>query len=262
MKADSSPTGRRKRSRRTRTSPTSFSARRCRHEIAKDKQVLLEVEAINTFRGPAHILRGVTLSVGDDEVVSLVGRNGAGRTTIIESITGLLPVRSGHIRFRGEDITKLPPHKRAKRGIGYAPENSGIFPELTVAENLMISRWLSDKTARGAAGGVDAEAQALTVFPEVAKFLERPGLNLSGGQKKMVSIARAMALAPVVVRRFRDAVMMIKGLGISLLLAESNLTSAAAIADRLYVIDRGEIIFQGTPKEALANENVMRTLRG
>ena len=235
--------------------------------------MLLEVEAINTFRGPAHILRAVTLSVGDGEVVSLVGRNGAGRTTIIESITGLLPVRSGHIRFRGEDITKLPPHKRAKRGIGYAPENSGIFPELTVAENLMISRWLSDKTARG---GVDAEAQALTVFPEVAKFLGRPGLNLSGGQKKMVSIARAMALAPslmildeafeglapVVVRRFRDAVMMIKGLGISLLLAESNLTSAAAIADRLYVIDRGEIIFQGTPKEALANESVMRTLRG
>src|SRR6516225_2835118 len=256
MKADSSLTGRQKRSGRTRTSPTSFSARRYRPEIAKDKQVLLEVEAINTFRGPAHILRGVTLGVGDGEVVSLVGRNGAGRTTIIESITGLLPVRSGQIRFRGEDITKLPPHKRAKRGIGYAPENSGIFPELTVAENLMISRWLSDKTARGAAGGVEAEAQALTVFPEVAKFLGRPGLNLSGGQKKMVSIARAMALAPslmildeafeglapVVVRRFRDAVMMIKGLGISLLLAESNLTSAAAIADRLYVIDRGPTV--------------------
>ena len=96
--------------------------------------MLLEVEAVNTFRGPAHILRGVTLEVGDGEVVSLVGRNGAGRTTIIESITGLLPVRSGRIRFRGEDITRLPPHKRAKRGIGYAPENSGIFPDLTVAE--------------------------------------------------------------------------------------------------------------------------------
>src|ERR671935_2644363 len=194
MKASSSPTGRRRRSGRTGTSPTFFSALRFR--LAKDKHVLLEIEGITTFRGPAHILRGVSLEVGDGEVVSLVGRNGAGRTTIIESITGLLPVRSGRIRFRGEDITKLPPHRRARRGIGYAPENSGIFPELTVAENLMISRWLSDKTARGASGAVDAEAQALTVFPEVRKFLTRPGLNLSGGQKKMVSIARAMALAP------------------------------------------------------------------
>ncbi len=238
--------------------------------------MLLEVDNINTFRGPAHILRDVSLNVGDNEVVSLVGRNGAGRTTIIESIVGLLPVRSGCIRFHDKDITNLPPHRRAKFGIGYAPENAGIFPELTVAENLMISRWLSTKTERGAAEHVDAEEQALKVFPEVEKFLSRPGLNLSGGQKKMVSIARAMALAPslmildeafeglapVVVKRFREAVLMIKGMGISLLLAESNLTSAAAIADRLYVIDRGEIIFQGVPKEALGNENVMRTLRG
>src|SRR5437773_11835025 len=153
--------------------------------------MLLEVDDINTFRGPAHVLRGVSIAVDNDEVVALVGRNGAGRTTIIESITGLLAVRSGRIRFRDADITGLPPHRRAQCGIGYAPENSGIFPDLTVAENLMISRWLSDKTARGAAGGVDAEAQALTVFPEVEKFLSRPGLNLSGGQKKMVSIARA-----------------------------------------------------------------------
>src|SRR5919201_2752782 len=177
MKGSSSPTGHRRRSKRTGTSPAFFLVLRSRQ--AKDKHVLLEIEGINTFRGPAHILRGVSLEVGDGEVVSLVGRNGAGRTTIIESITGLLPVRSGRIRFRGEDITKLPPHKRARRGIGYAPANSGIFTELTVAENLMISRWLSDKTARG---GVDAEARALTVFPEVGKFLSRPGLNLSGGQ--------------------------------------------------------------------------------
>jgi ABC-type branched-subunit amino acid transport system ATPase component len=138
--------------------------------------VLLEVDKINTFRGPAHVLRGVSLNVDDVEVVSLVGRNGAGRTTIIESITGLLPVRSGSIRFRGEEITKLPPHRRAKRGIGYAPENSGIFPELTVAENLMISRWLSNKTARGASQHVDAEGEALTVFPEVRQFMSRQGL--------------------------------------------------------------------------------------
>jgi branched-chain amino acid transport system ATP-binding protein len=242
----------------------------------KDKRVLLDVDGVNTFRGPAHVLRGVSLTVEDGEVVSLLGRNGAGRTTIIESITGLLPVRSGKIRFRDAEITGLPPHRRARLGIGYAPENSGIFPELTVAENLMISGWVSEKTARGSAAGVDALSRALTVFPEVRQLMSRQGLNLSGGQKKMVAIARAMALAPslmildeafeglapAVVKRFRDAVLMIKGMGISLLIAESNLVSASAIADRLYVIDRGAIIFQGTPKDALANEEVMQALRG
>ncbi|HEX9323602.1 MAG TPA: ABC transporter ATP-binding protein [Xanthobacteraceae bacterium] len=236
--------------------------------------MLLEVKDINTYRGPAHILRGVSINVDADEVVALVGRNGAGRTTIIESITGLLPVRSGEIRFRDEEITSLPPHRRAKRGIGYAPENSGIFPELTVAENLMISRWLAAKRERGADG--DTEARVFAVFPEVRQLVARQGLNLSGGQKKMVAIARAMALAPyllildeafeglapVVVKRFREAVMNIKAMGISLLIAESNLTSAAAIADRLYVVDRGEIVFQGTPQQALADEEVMRALRG
>jgi branched-chain amino acid transport system ATP-binding protein len=242
----------------------------------KDKRVLLDVDGVNTYRGPAHVLRGVSLTVDDGEVVSLLGRNGAGRTTIIESIVGLLPMHSGRIRFHGEDITGLPPHQRARRGIGYAPENSGIFPELSVAENLMISGWVSEKTTRGAAAGVDALSRALTVFPEVRLLMSRQGLNLSGGQKKMVAIARAMALAPslmildeafeglapAVVKRFRDAVMTIKGMGISLLIAESNLVSASAIADRLYVIDRGEIIFHGTPKDALANEEVMRALRG
>src|SRR5260370_10933442 len=194
MRGGFSQMGRRKRSGRTRTTPTCFVAYRYRLEMAKDKQVLLEVEAINTFRGSAHILRGVSLKVNDGEVVSLVGRNGAGRTTIIESITGLLPVRSGGIRFGGRDITRLPPHRRAKCGIGYAPENSGIFPDLTVAENLMLSRWLSDK-ARHSAGSGDAESSALTVFPEASKFLSRLGLNLAGGQKKMVSIAPALALA-------------------------------------------------------------------
>jgi len=238
--------------------------------------VLLDVKDINTYRGPAHILRGVSISVDTDEVVALVGRNGAGRTTIIESITGLLPIRSGQIRFRDEEITSLPPHRRARRGIGYAPEDSGIFPELTVAENLMISRWLAQNKQRGAEADGDTETRVFTVFPEVRQLVGRQGLNLSGGQKKMVAIARAMALAPyllildeafeglapAVVKRFREAVMTIKAMGISLLIAESNLVSAAAIADRLYVVDRGEIVFHGRPPQALADEDVMRTLRG
>ena len=238
--------------------------------------MLLDVKDINTYRGPAHILRGVSISVDTDEVVALVGRNGAGRTTIIESITGLLPIRSGQIRFRDEEITSLPPHRRARRGIGYAPEDSGIFPELTVAENLMISRWLAQNKQRGAEADGDTETRVFTVFPEVRQLVGRQGLNLSGGQKKMVAIARAMALAPyllildeafeglapAVVKRFREAVMTIKAMGISLLIAESNLVSAAAIADRLYVVDRGEIVFHGRPQQALADEDVMRTLRG
>ncbi|MGH7068675.1 MAG: ABC transporter ATP-binding protein [Acetobacteraceae bacterium] len=238
---------------------------------------MLEVDKIDTFRGPAHVLSGLTLSVGEREVVGLVGRNGAGKTTTIESINGLLAMRSGRIRFRGEDITGLPAHQRARRGIGYSPEGAHIFPDLTVAENLAISRWLSEKAVRrrGAGSEVDEE-RVFAVFPEIRAFLPRRGLNLSGGQKKMVAIARAMALspslllldeafeglAPAVVKRFRDAVVMIKAMGISILLAESNLANAAGVADRLYAIDRGEIIFEGSPKDAMANETVMRALRG
>ena len=233
--------------------------------------MLLELDSVTTYRGPAQILRGISLAVNKDEVVCLVGRNGAGRTTIIESILGLLPVRSGTIRFRDADITRLPPHKRAKCGIGYAPEDTGVFPELTVAENLMISRWLSET-----AEGDETDERVFAVFPEVKLLGPRQGLNLSGGQKKMVAIARALALspyllildeafeglAPAVVKRFRDAVTMIKGMGISILIAESNLASAAAIADRLYVVERGEIIFAGAPADAMADDTVIRTLRG
>jgi len=235
---------------------------------------MLELNNINTYRATAHILRGVSLAVGDREVVCLVGRNGAGKTTTIESIMGLLPVKSGTIRFHDNDITKLPPHERARRGMGYAPEDCGIFPELSVAENMMISRWMSEASGDGDDG--DPEERALSVFPEVRDLLERQGLNLSGGQKKMVAIARAMALspslllldeafeglAPVVVARFREAVNKIKDMGISILIAESNLVSASGIADRLYAIDRGEIIFHGRPEEALENEDVMKTIRG
>jgi branched-chain amino acid transport system ATP-binding protein len=241
---------------------------------------LLEISNVNTFRASAHVLRDVSLSVNDREVVCLVGRNGAGKTTTIESIMGLLPVKSGTVRFHDQDITGLPAHQRARLGIGYSPEDAGIFPDLTVAENLMISEWLVAEKAKGsgsaAAAVADTEARIYSVFPEVRELTDRQGLNLSGGQKKMVAIARAMALlpnlllldeafeglAPVVVNRFREAVEKIKDFGISILVAESNVVTASAVADRLYAIDRGEIIFHGKPEEALNNAEVMRTLRG
>ncbi len=238
---------------------------------------MLEVKGIDTYRGPAHILHGVSLSVGANEVVCLVGRNGAGKTTTIESIMGFLPLKAGHITFAGESLDRLPTHERARRGIGYAPENAGVFPELSVAENLMISRWLGEAVAkRRGIQHTDPEAQAFAVFPEVKDLLARQGLHLSGGQRKMVAVARAMmlsptlllldeafeGLAPVIVSRFTEAVMRIKALGVSILMAESHLTAATRIGDRLYAIDRGEIIFEGAPKAALADERVMKALRG
>lgn len=239
---------------------------------------MLELDRVNTYRGPAHILRGISLTVRDGEAVSLVGRNGAGKTTTIESIMGLLPVKSGTITFQGRNITRLPPHERARLGIGYSPEDAGIFPDLTVEENLQISHWLAreSRQSRSPSSNEDPDAKILAVFPEVRAFTQRRGLNLSGGQKKMVAIARAMALspsillldealeglAPVVVNRFIDAVKKIKDMGISLLIAESNLMTASRVADRLFAIDRGEIIYQGDPRSVFENEDVMKTIRG
>ena len=236
---------------------------------------MLEIEAINTFRGRAQILRKASLTVGEKEAVVLVGRNGAGKTTTIDSIIGLLPLRSGKITFLGKDISALPPYRRARLGIGYAPEDSGLFPDLTVAENFQICTWLAETSGR-ATQAADSEERVFAIFPEVKTLTERRGLYLSGGQKKMVAIARAMmlspaillldepfeGLAPVVVTRLIEAVKKIKELKISVLIAESNLANATRVADRLYAIDRGEIIFDGPPRQAFENVEVMKTFRG
>jgi branched-chain amino acid transport system ATP-binding protein len=237
---------------------------------------MLDIQGVETYRGHVQVLRGVSLRVDSGESIVLVGRNGAGKTTTIETIMGLLPSRAGSVSFRGTAITRLPVYQRALLGIGYAPEDAGIFPELSVAENFHICEWLVQRAPARPAAPADIEERVFSVFPEVKTLMARTGSHLSGGQKKMVAVARAMALspsillldepfeglAPVVVTRFIDAVNKIKSMGISLLIAESNLMTAIRIADRLYAIDRGEIIFQGTPQEVMKNENVMRTLRG
>jgi branched-chain amino acid transport system ATP-binding protein len=239
---------------------------------------MLDVDRIETYRGPVQVLRGVSLRVAGGEAVALVGRNGAGKTTTIETIMGLLPARAGAISFQGSAITRLAAYQRARLGIGYAPEDAGIFPELSVAENFHICEWLASPASRseGRPGSIEAEERIFAVFPEVKAFMQKRGLHLSGGQKKMVAVARAMALspsillldepfeglAPVVVTRFIDAVKKIKAMGISLLIAESNLMTAVRIADRLYAIDRGEIIFEGSPQAVFENGAVMKTIRG
>jgi len=231
---------------------------------------MLEVEQVETYRGPAQILRAVSLTLGPGESVCLVGRNGAGKTTTIDTIMGLLPSRSGRVRFKGQDVTRLPAHQRARLGIGYAPEDCGIFPDLSVEENFQITAWLGQGTVVG------ADDQVFSIFPEIKSFLTRRGLHLSGGQKKMLAITRALTLkpsvllldepfeglAPVVVTRFIEAVRAIKALGVSVLIAESHVQNAGRIADRLYAIDRGEIIFAGRPAELMGNAEVMKTLHG
>ncbi len=236
---------------------------------------MLKIEGIDTYRGRAQVLRQVSLSVGEKESVCLVGRNGAGKTTTIDSIIGLLPLRSGRIAFQNQDISSMAAYKRARLGIGYSPEDAGVFPDLTVAENLQLCRWLALSSGR-AAQVVDSEERVFRVFPEVRELLQRRGLHLSGGQRKMVTIARAMmlapaillldepfeGLAPVVVTRLIEAVRQIKELKISVLIAESNLANATRVADRLYAIDRGEIIYHGDPRLVTENKAVMETIRG
>ncbi len=242
-----------------------------------NEAAVLQVSHLVTDRGRAHILRDVSLVVRADEVVCLVGRNGAGKTTTMDSLMGLLPVRGGAIRLHGQDITRLPAHARARRGIGYAPEDAGVFPDLTVEENLHIAQWLG--AGGRPANGEDTDSgtgRVFELFPELRGLRSRRALNLSGGEKKMVAIARAMllrpsvmlldeafeGLAPAVVKRFAEAVTRIKAMGIALFIAESNIMTASRIAERLYVMDRGEILFEGTPQQAFADAEVVRTIRG
>src|SRR5213593_4449985 len=157
---------------------------------------MLEVDKLETYRGPAQILRSVSLTLGTGESVCLVGRNGAGKTTTIDTIMGLLPSRSGRVRFKGQDVTRLPAHQRARLGIGYAPEDCGIFPDLSVEENFQITAWLGKQATKTNGGAADE--RVFSIFPEVKELLARRGLHLSGGQKKMVAITRALTLAPAV----------------------------------------------------------------
>jgi len=215
---------------------------------------VLELKRVNVFIGSIHVLRNISMHVDKGEIVLLVGRNGAGKTTTLKGILNLVPVKSGSIRFKGQDITLFPPNKIAKLGIGYSPEDSKVFPDLTVEENIKITMWLS-----GIKSFKVLEDRIYSIFPEIRQFLRRKGLNLSGGEKKLISIARALALdpslllldepfeglSPIARARLADGIRKIKSLNISMLLTASNPFVALEIADRIYVIDRGEIIYEG-----------------
>jgi branched-chain amino acid transport system ATP-binding protein len=228
--------------------------------------MLLRIENLDVFIGSTQILRNISLGVNEGEIVCLLGRNGAGKSSIIKSTIGLYPSRSGKIIFREKDITSSSPRKKVLSGIGYSPEDTRIFTELTVEENINLSTWVTGK------GETFSFESIFNIFPGIKNFLDRKGLNLSGGEKKMVSIARALALnpslllldeafeglAPLVVNHFMEALSQIRKLGVTILLGESNVRIVSQVTERTYIVERGEIIFEGHPREILENESLLK----
>jgi len=229
-------------------------------------EMLLKIENLDVFIGSTQILRNISLGVNEGEIVCLLGRNGAGKSSIIKSTIGLYPSRSGKILFKEKDITSLSPRKKVLSGIGYSPEDTRIFTELTVEENINLSTWVRGK------GEIFSYENIFAIFPKIKDFLARKGLNLSGGEKKMVSIARALALnpslllldeafeglAPLVVNHFMEALNRIRKLGVTILLGESNVRIVSQVTERTYIIERGEVIFEGHPREILENERLLK----
>lgn len=234
--------------------------------------MLLDVKGIDFFVGKTQILRSVSLQVEPGEIVGLLGRNGAGKSSILKSIMGLYRPQNGSISFKDQDIMKASTRQRVLDGLAYSPEDARVFPELTVEENVNLGLWVSEKSAAG--GGFEI-SQGFELFPKLEQLWERKGANLSGGEKKMVSVTRALALspslllldesfeglAPLVVKAFMEAMRRIRDLGISIILAESNLGNASLVVERAYVVERGEILFAGPPGD-IAGDDKLCTIIG
>ena len=232
----------------------------------------LGVQNIDVYIQTSHILRNVSLEIGAREVVCLVGRNGAGKTTTLRTIMGYHRPRTGRVEFRGEAIHGRRTHEIAQLGIGWAPEDSGIFTDLTVAENIEISTW-TRRTGRPAAERIE---RAYAVFPTLRRYAHRKGPQMSGGERKMLSIARALALdpevllldepfeglSPAIIPAVADGIAEITRLGHSILIAESNIHHVPAVTSRLYVIERGEIVYAGPPADVHRDAAVIRIIGG
>jgi branched-chain amino acid transport system ATP-binding protein len=233
---------------------------------------MLELRDVDVFIDASHILKAVTLSAGAREAICLVGRNGAGKTTTLRTIMGYRRPAAGTITFKGEPIGGLPTHVIAGRGIGFAPEDGGVFADLSVAENIEIATW----TRPGGRPAAERIALAYEIFPRLRGYAARGGAQLSGGERKMLSIARALALdpdllildepfeglSPAIIPLVGESIAAITRLGRTIVIAESNIHHVPAWTRRLYVIERGEIIFAGTLDEAHRDRAVLRVIGG
>lgn len=233
---------------------------------------LLELENIHSYYGHIHALKGVTLSVEEGEIVTLIGANGAGKSTTLRTISGLIHAREGSIRMSGKNITRLPAHEVVMAGVGHVPEGRGIFPRLTVRENLEMGAF----TINNAAQVRDRMEEVFTLFPRLKERVEQKGGTLSGGEQQMLATGRglmlkprillmdepSMGLAPVLVDSIFDIIARLNKDGTTILLVEQNALMALRTAARAYVLETGRIVLTGTAQEVAQNPEVKRAYLG
>ncbi len=226
---------------------------------------MLSVSGLNTYYGRAHILADVALEIARGEVVVLLGRNGAGKSTTMKSIMGLVPVAAGRVAFDGAEIAGKAPHEIARAGLGYVPEERRIFTDLTVMENLEVGR---QRPRDGIP--VWTPERLFAIFPNLAEMRDRPGGRMSGGEQQMLTIARTLmgnprailldepseGLAPVIIEQMAKTIRALKSAGLTVLLSEQNLHFATLVSDRAYIIEKGRIRYQGTIVALMRDEAV------
>jgi len=235
--------------------------------ISPKTDPLLKVSALNAFYGRAHILFDVALEVGRGEVVALMGRNGAGKSTTMKAVMGLLDRAEGEVSFRGKDISRARPYEIARDGMGFVPEDRRVFSDLSVMENLEVGR----QPARE--GAVQWTPEKLfQLFPNLGEMPDRPGGQMSGGEQQMLTVSRTLmgnpylvlldepseGVAPVIVEQMANMIMTLKREGMAILLSEQNLHFAELVSDRAYVLENGHIRYQGSMAQLAADEEVRR----
>ena len=233
---------------------------------------LLQVDGLNAWYGAAQILFGVGLEVRRGEVVALMGRNGAGKSTTLKAIMGMLARRSGAVQFMGRDIARAEPHAIARAGLGYVPEDRRIFSDLTVLENLDVGRQSARQWPDGSAAPVWTPEALFSLFPNLGEMPQRPGGRMSGGEQQMLTVARTLmgtpfvvlldepseGVAPLIVEQMAQMIMALKAQGVSILLCEQNMHFAELVSDRAYVLEIGQIRHSSSMAALAGNDEVRR----
>ncbi|RCW76531.1 ABC transporter ATP-binding protein [Pseudorhodoferax soli] len=233
---------------------------------------LLETKALRAWYGAAQILYDVDLSVRRGEVVALMGRNGAGKSTTLKAIMGMLAKRAGSIRFLDHDISRTEPHHASRLGLGFVPEDRRVFTDLTVMENLEVGKQPARRWDDGTDAPLWTPEKLFKLFPNLGEMPNRPGGRMSGGEQQMLTVARTLmgnpylvlldepseGVAPVIVEQMAHMILELKSRGVSILLSEQNMHFAELVSDRAYVLEKGQIRFDGSMAELAANEEVRR----